>query len=255
MTDADGKKEYRAPALEKGLDVLELLSNGQSYSFPEIVQKLGRSSGELFRMVQVLEGRGYIEQRPGGLTLTPRMFELGLGQPPMQNLVEIALPIMRRLSTSSLQSCHLVMPSRGDMVVVARMESPAQLGFSVRVGYRQPMYMTGSGAILYAFQPDDVRAAWESMFDPAPSANELASFKKRAEALRTAGYVRQPSTIFDGITDISAPVVRGDRAAAALAVPFINPKMTAPQIEEVIALLESAANEISAAVMIGDNRA
>ena len=46
---------YRAPALEKGLDVIELLAAEKSpLNLSAISQRLGRSSGELFRMLQVL---------------------------------------------------------------------------------------------------------------------------------------------------------------------------------------------------------
>src|SRR6478672_2460832 len=52
---------YRAPALEKGLDVIELLAAEKSpLNLSAISQRLGRSSGELFRMLQVLEFKGFI---------------------------------------------------------------------------------------------------------------------------------------------------------------------------------------------------
>ena len=53
--------KYSAPALEKGLDILELLSRrSQSLTLSQIAAALGRSVNELFRMVQVLEARGYV---------------------------------------------------------------------------------------------------------------------------------------------------------------------------------------------------
>ena len=255
---ASGKKSYRAPALEKGLDVLELLAEeGLPLPFPVIVRRLGRSPGELFRVAQVLEARGYVEQVPSGLVLTARMFHQGLSGPPIRGLVEIALPVMRRLAGSTHQSCHLVLPSRGDMVVVARMESPEQLGFSVRVGYRQPLYLTGSGAVLYAFQPDDIRAAWEGMFDPVPSKGELDQFRERAEAVRSTGHTLQPSAIAEGIMDISAPIMRGARAAAALAIPFLQPKPRREwlSVAEIVSMLIVATQDISNQMVVGDSRA
>jgi DNA-binding IclR family transcriptional regulator len=255
-SELEGKKTYRAPALEKGFDILELLaSEGVPLAFPVIAQRLGRSTGELFRMAQVLEARGYVEQVPAGLMLTSRMFEVGLSRPPIRNLVEIALPIMRRLADATQQSCHLVLPSRGDMVVVARMESPEQIGFSVRVGYRQPLYLTGSGTVLYAYQPDDVRTKWEAMFHPKPAGRELAQLRTRAEALIANGHARQPSTVAEGITDLSVPVMRGERAAAALAIPFLQPTDHRLSIDEIVTLLLAAAADISREIVIGDSRA
>src|ERR1051325_11853284 len=103
IEDSAGEDErrYRAPALEKGLDILELLAAAPSpLTFTAIVNRLGRSHGELFRMVQVLQFRGYLDQDPSddGYFLTDRLFSLGMKQPRTQSLVEVALPVMRQLS-------------------------------------------------------------------------------------------------------------------------------------------------------------
>src|SRR5215831_7001214 len=54
VESAPKTSRYRAPALEKGLDVIELLAAEKSpLNLSAISQRLGRSSGELFRMLQV----------------------------------------------------------------------------------------------------------------------------------------------------------------------------------------------------------
>ena len=46
---AENESRYRAPALEKGLDVLELLAaETEPMTLTAIVNQLGRSHGELF---------------------------------------------------------------------------------------------------------------------------------------------------------------------------------------------------------------
>src|SRR5438067_321115 len=113
----DDDRRYKAPALEKGLDILELLATTSSpMTLTAIVNDLGRSHGELFRMVQVLEYRGYIEQDPAadGYLLTDRLFSLGIQRPKTHSLIEVALPEMRKLAQNIGQSCHLVLHSMGD---------------------------------------------------------------------------------------------------------------------------------------------
>ena len=91
---------YRAPALEKGLDVIELLAAEKSpLNLSAISQRLGRSSGELFRMLQVLEFKGFITtaENGSGYVLTNKLFALAMAQAPVRSLVETALPIMRKL--------------------------------------------------------------------------------------------------------------------------------------------------------------
>ena len=60
------KSLYRAPALEKGLDILELLADRpEGLSQSEIARALGRTVGEIFRMLNCLVERGFLSiQRP-----------------------------------------------------------------------------------------------------------------------------------------------------------------------------------------------
>lgn len=85
---------------------------------------------------------------------------LGVARAPTKSLLEDALPEMRKLSRAIGQACHLAVVSDEQMVVVARIEAPGNQGFSVRVGYRRPLVDSTSGLVLYAFQPEEVRAEW-----------------------------------------------------------------------------------------------
>src|SRR5215470_16120210 len=122
--DGETSRRYRAPALEKGLEILELLAREASaMPVSAIAQRLGRSTNELFRMMQVLQYRGFIQQEPGGgYRLTDKLFSLGMEQPRTRNLLEVALPAMRQLAVMIGQSCHLAVHSKGQIVVIARME-------------------------------------------------------------------------------------------------------------------------------------
>jgi DNA-binding IclR family transcriptional regulator len=254
--DADGRR-YKAPALEKGLDILELLADAsEPLPFSAIADELDRSRGELHRMVQVLQFRGYIEQDAGseGYRLTDRLFSLGMRQPRTRNLVEIALPVMRQLVQETGESCHLAFHSRGEMVVVARVESGEQLGFSVRVGYRRPLASTASGIVLYAFQTQAVRRRWETLFDPPLDATALAAFRAQADEVKTAGVVQVGSPLISGVTDISAPVLRGEAAAAALTVPFLARRQPVHTADQVAGMVLNAAGQIAGQLVQGDDR-
>ncbi len=119
---------YRAPALEKGLDVIELLAAEKTpLNLSAISQRLGRSSGELFRMLQVLEFKGFITtaENGAGYVLTNKLFALAMTQAPVRSLVETALPIMRKLVQDIGQSAHIAVASEDQIVVITRIERPA----------------------------------------------------------------------------------------------------------------------------------
>lgn len=251
------ERRYRAPALDKGLDILELLAKeGLPLTTSMISQRLGRSLSELFRMIQVLEYRGFIEQAPNGEGFVPtnKLFSLGMDQPPFKNMLEIALPVMRELSSKIGQSCHLAVRSRGDIVVVARMESSEQIGFTVRIGYRNSLALTGSGAVLYAFQHEDVRDQWLEELSPAITQDQVNALRKNAAKVRTDGYYRVKSGFVTGVTDLAAPVLRGSFAAAALTVPFVQSTQLMMPMDQSLKHLLAAAAQISSALLLSDHR-
>jgi len=215
--------KYRAPALQKGLEILELLA-GAADAMPmvDISDALGRSVSEIFRMLQVLEQRQYISRSGEGYRLTNRLFALGMAQPLTQDLLGNALPVMRELAKLTRQSCHLAMASGAAMVVVAGVESPGLLGFAVRTGYQRPLIHSASGHILMAFQS---RSGRDEMFRAADLAHlqfDRVAFSDKLENVKSAGYITMPSPMLTAITDISAPILKADVAIAALTMPFVD---------------------------------
>jgi DNA-binding IclR family transcriptional regulator len=243
-TQAAPETRYRAPALEKGLDILELLAGeSTALTMSQLSDRLGRSKGEIFRMLQVLEERGYIARRPGeeGYALTNRLFTLGVERPPMRGLLEVGLPIMHRLAEEVRQSCHLAVASQDEIVVVARVESPGAMGFSVRLGHRAPIAGSTSGLVLTAYQSGGT----------PPGGTRARALGREAEAIRAAGYAAVASKVVKGVTDLSAPILQSSVAIAALTIPFVE-TTDALDIDHVTGRLLQAAEELSNAVRVGD---
>lgn len=241
-------RKYTAPALEKGLDILELLAaRGAPLTMSQMATELSRSVGELFRMIEALIRRGYIAPAESGegFELTNKLFALGLARAPARSLLEHALPEMRKLTRTIGQSCHLAVASDEQMVVIARIEAPGNEGYSVRVGNRRPLVASTSGLVLYAFQPPGVRAEWRKRLAATVSSKTWKAFEDRAAAARTKKHVRADSDITRHIVDLSAPVMSGDLLAAALTCPYIETPKALP-IKETIAAIRQAADEISA---------
>lgn len=248
-----GPTRYRAPALEKGLDVLELLAAEKApLTLSAISQRLGRSSGELFRMLQVLEFKGFITtaENGSGYVLTPKLFALAMTQAPVRTLVETALPIMRKLAQDIGQSCHIAVASEDQIVVIARIERPGDLGFSVRIGYRREIARATSGLVLFAYQSEDVRRTWLKRCRLRGEAAE--SFTARADAIRARGYHDAASDFVRGIVDLSAPILRGDTAIAALTVPFVHSAPLVMEMDRTVEYVRAAAKQISNDIVHGD---
>lgn len=243
------RRAYAAPALEKGLDILELLaSSAEPMATQTIASALDRSRSEIFRMLTVLEARGFIARDGSseGFTLTSRLLELAMRNPPTRSLLDTALPAMETLAERAGQSCHLAVQSNEDMVVIARVESPDEVGFSVRVGHRRSLVESTSGRVLLAFQPESRQRTWleavprSVRYDDQELHRDLARIRKQ-------GFRRAKSTYAAGIVDLGAPVFDGHSsgAVASITIPCVQKQAMRESIAEVIEDLVATARHIS----------
>jgi DNA-binding IclR family transcriptional regulator len=246
---------YRAPALEKGLDVLELLSDRpEGLSQSEIARALDRSVGEIFRMLNCLVERGYLAiQRPSDrYILTLKLFELAHRSAPMNRLLANAAPLMKELVNEIQQSCHLAVVEGGHGVVIAQLDSPSHIGFAVRVGTVMQLHKSASGHVLLAFQSKEDRARILSRRTTADGDDTGEEQLDRLfDALRQRGYEEMESTRVRGVRDLSFPIFNHRGAAvAAMTVPFIE-RLDMPGDSSLAAsrkVLAEAASRLSASL-------
>lgn len=246
---------YEAPALDKGLDVVELLMrDGSALTIVEIARHLGRTHNELYRMVVVLERRGYITRSASDrYAASGKLFDLAMRRAPHRNLHDAALPIMRKLAQQLWQSCHLVVISETDIVVVARTESPDLLGFAVRVGYRRPLVRSTSGRVIYAYLDEYSRTELAPRLHATiETASEWADFLADVAIARENGLFVGPSAHIPSITDIGAPVIDHGNGGvlASLIVPWVSGSSPRGSIEDAMTEVRASANEIASALAV-----
>ncbi|KFL55805.1 IclR family transcriptional regulator [Burkholderia pyrrocinia] len=219
---------YRAPALDKGLDILELLAGQkEGLTRTEIAKELGRSSGELFRMLERLVARRYVMRLTGGdrYSLSLKLFALAHQHPPTNRLITYAMPQMQRFVDAVEQSCHLSVYDRGNLLVIAQVDGPGTWGISVRLGSRISLANTTSGRVMLSFQDPDRRAQmladYRKIKDKAPLNEQELAYA--CQSIRQAGYLRQDSREAYGITDLSVPILGADgHAIAVLTCPYMR---------------------------------
>ena len=245
------RKEYKAPALEKGLDILELLAGEeQGLNISELGKKLGRSVGEIFRMIAVLEQREYIKLRDASdaYVLTLKMFELSLQLPPIARLSAAAAPVMKLLAHDSNQSCHVAIYYDGGVHVVAQQDAPTERILSVRLGAKGSLMNTCSGHVLLAFSDDVEREQMISIIPGKQHKPTPKEIEKIVNRVRKQGHETIKSAQVRGVQDVGYPIFdHSGRAIAALVVPYIAylDNSHTVSLAEASALVGSAAKRVS----------
>lgn len=244
--------DYSAPALEKGMDVIELLADADSaLTVSEIAQRLGRRIGELFRIVIVLERRGWLQKDPENsrYSVSYHVLKLAHRGTPAQTLTRAAAPVMHDLSNRIDHSCHLVIRAGSQGLVILRQENPKRhANLSVRLGATIQLATSVSGHVLLAFlEPQERDAVVRSL--RLPRGMSRGSLLRALARARKRGYEQMPSPVTAGVTDIGCPVLGFDgRVAASLTVPYLHVRDDSlpTTVEQTRGLLADAARRISA---------
>lgn len=250
MKLVDENQRYRAPALDKGLDILELLASIESgMSQIEIAKALQRSSNEIYRMLDRLVRRGYVLRTDDDrYELTLKLFELAHARPPIQRLVNQSVPVMRRFARAVDQACHLVIHDRSVLVVAAQCESPSYWGVSVRVGSHISLVNTGSGHVFLAFSSPAERDALLGDNFERDVEQITPALNKRLAKVREQGFESMRSLQISGVTDLSVPILGPlGNVLAALTCPYTErlDNKAAPGPQRVLELLIATGKEIT----------
>ncbi|KQU49780.1 IclR family transcriptional regulator [Sphingomonas sp. Leaf339] len=227
MTREGPKGSYAAPALEKAFEILELLAKQNSgATISEMSAVLDRSVGELFRIVIVMERHGYLQKSPvtDRYSVAYKLLDLAFSATPAQNVVEAALPEMRALAQDIEQSCHLVVVSGTQGMIVAREENPATRGFALRLGASIDLLNSCSGHILLAMSPPDkAELLIDRLLHERQPPVDVAALQLRLKRVRAEGFDVRRSPVTFGVTDMSYPLFGFDGGLmAALTIPFLE---------------------------------
>jgi DNA-binding IclR family transcriptional regulator len=225
------RRYYPTPALEKGLDILELFAGTpEGLTVSEAARRLERTVSEIFRMVLCLEQRGYLAQSQDSerYHLTLRLFRLAQEHPPTKRLVIEALPTMHQLAHRLRQSCHLGVLDGGHVVILAQVDSPESTGFYVKVGSKVDLMHAATGHVILAHQSEDGR-------------------RRAIEEWRAETKKRKPADLDEHLARIFARGFerRASYEVAGLTVPFVKRLEDTVSLTEVIAAVREASQQIS----------
>lgn len=196
---------YSAPALAKGLQILEVMAGAEeALTLSEIAQQTGRTVNELFRMLAELQEQGYVHRnKHGAYSLSLKLFRLASLENVQNVLVRLARGPMREYSASSGEECHLCTLDSGMVLVLASHQSSKPVRVSVRPGSVHHPMETTSGRLMLASLPE-VEQRWQLREAKRRYPEQSFSLPKALEVLRklkgkTSLYGKD--AVLDGLSD------------------------------------------------------
>ncbi|SHM52836.1 IclR family transcriptional regulator [Flavobacterium saccharophilum] len=244
--------KYNAPALDKGLDILEFLSaEGTPQSQAEIAQGIKKTPSEIYRMLVCLEERGYLIRgtNAGKYRLSLKMYSLSHRHTPFDELKRVAHYPMQNLSEKIKQSCHLSIINNDQLLIIAQMRSPNAVSLSIEEGTHFPLALTTSGRVFLSLFTDEQRNDFlnRDIHYSKWSTKEQKEFVASILQVQKDGYRYAQSKITSGITDFAVPVGLHDSDLQAVLAVSVFTSSIDNEIsnEQIINALKEAQAEIN----------
>jgi IclR family pca regulon transcriptional regulator len=243
------EKDYTVPALQKGLQILEIFdSQRRRLSQSEMAKTLGVSSSSLYRIVQTLTSMGYLNKvGTNTYSLGSQVITRGFSYLASREIVEIATPFILHLRDSTSLSSHLAIREGNEALYVFRALALQRISVNVPIGTRFPCHTTAMGrALLMGMSPEELGTLYQSQRmdgypDPAPQT--LPDLIVRCEKERAQNWSLHYS---DYSTAIAVPV-RNFTGEVVAAINVSGPDVIMQKEgvqDRLIDALKSAANSI-----------
>ena len=242
---------YDVPALDKGLDIIEVLAHSAvPLSQIEIARRLEKTVSQVFRMITCLERRGYIYKDPDSsvYSLTLKMYQLVNHHPPVEKLLRTATGPIMDLVSKIEESCHLTVLKGNQVVILSQHDSPKRVSVHVRTGSTVSILDSNSGRVLLAYKSKEEQESLLSL-DPdfkKMSKKDVNGLFKQLDDIKKDGHFYTESYSVSGIVDMVVPVMASsNEPIAAITVPCIRYHGVEIPVEKIIKEMKATAKNIA----------
>jgi DNA-binding IclR family transcriptional regulator len=241
--------ESQAPALQRGLAVLELLAAREDgATLSEISSALHLSPASIFRLTGVLEESGYVlrEEPSRRFRLTRKLLLLAQPQHEGRSLVESALPAMREVLQLTGETVQLCVLADHECVMIEQLASTHPFKYIVDLGSRPPIYCAAPGKAMLAYLPEPSQsAALRSIKTEKQTERTLTTRRELLDdfaKIRARGFAVDQGEHFDGIHCVAAPLLdRHGHPVAAVTIAGPSSRIQARRFTELGEVMKRAA--------------
>jgi DNA-binding IclR family transcriptional regulator len=252
---SDARAADSGPALvqsvDRALSILEILARRRDAGVTDIGKELGVHKSTAFRLLAVLESRGFVEQAEERGT-----YRLGFGVVRLAGAITAQLDLTRQ----SRAACERLAADLGETVNVAILDADRAVNITQAlgaasvashnwVGQQTPLHATSSGKVLLAFAPAGVRAS--VLADPLErftdaTITDAAALKAALDRIRDVGWGSTAEEYEVGLNAVAAPVRGADgTVVAALSISGPAYRLAPDSFPDVAVRVVAAADDVS----------
>jgi DNA-binding IclR family transcriptional regulator len=238
-------------SVDRALSVLEILAAHGEAGVTEVAAELGVHKSTAFRLVAVLESRGFVEQLAdrGKYRLGFGIVRLAGAAAAQLDLAQEGRPVSEALAADVEETVNRAILDINRAVTISQVRGPAALSTHNWVGQGTPLHATSSGKVLLAHAPDAVRKDVLSQelqrFTPA-TITDPETLHEHLDRVVEQGWASTAEEYEVGLNAVAAPVrdASGD-VVAAISVSGPSFRMGVESYPRLAARVVAAADELS----------
>ncbi len=244
----------KAPALARGLKVLELLAEEESeLSLKSIADRLGIPKPSLWRILGVLSENGYLLFDEDKRTYRLGFKFLYLGNAFMSGMGfrSQARGYLKKLMELTSETAELSALVKDQLILIEQVEGPEAVRLFSRIGSAYPYFhATAPGKVYLAHMTGEkLKRVMDRMGLPKITEHTITDFQvleKELKAFRENGYAIDEEEMRAGVVRICAPVYdKKGKVIACLGVAAPSFRITAQNREKIGKLSKKLAQELS----------
>src|SRR6478735_6792875 len=237
-------------SVDRALTILEVLARVGEAGVTEIAGDLDVHKSTAFRLVSTLEAHRLVEQTAerGRYRLGVGVLRLAGATTARLDLVQEARPVCRQLAAETGETVNIAVLSEKSALYLDQVAGSSALQPHNWVGQHIPLHATSNGKVLLSgLDEDAVKELLGTLSRYTPlTITKKAKLREELARVRELGYAVAVDELEEGLTAVAAPIrnAHGD-VVASMSVSGPTFRLPEPRVDEVLALLVTAAEEVS----------
>lgn len=240
------KKSSSAPdeqplvnTVSHALRMLEAFSTQPVQGLNELSRTVGIPRASALRILRTLMAHGVVGRTESKYRLTRRLMELGASAASPQAMQTAVAEVLQALVTQTGETAHFAQLEGGQVVYLAKHDSPHPIRMNSYVGWRGPVYATAVGKVLLAPKTAaEVRSLLPAKLEKFTDKTIASKARLQDELARIAqqGYAVDDEELIDGLRCVAVAV---PQAGGAISVAGPASRMDDARLHQIVTQIQA----------------
>ena len=233
--------EHRPTA--RVLDIMQLLATSrEGLTLTEIATAIGVPKSTITPIIRTLSDRHFITPGRNSGQYVIGITAFIVGSACLQNLdtLDIIKDYMKEIVKTTSEACQLGILIDGDVLYLAKEDSPEPIRLVSFIGKRLPAYSTALGKALICEYPlDALKQLYHDTLPPVTknTITDFAILYKELAQVKANGYASEHEEVSKNINCFAVPLRKSGKVIAALSVSLPTFRLTKAKEKKIIAAL------------------